>query len=131
MHVPQQIIQILNQTLLPRIHSFDPIRTMEQLTPSFLQAPHGVVTILFSHIEGLSTLKSWNEIKAQQAIALHNELLRSMLQVHRGYENRQHEGSFLLVFQNAKSAVEWSIATQARNTAECMRLYRIVFDYGR
>jgi hypothetical protein len=81
-------------------------------------APMGEMAIVFSDITSAASLWEFNADAMKDATLAHNQLLRSLLAKHRGYEVRSAkernsgEGSFCLVFQEASDAIEWCMETQ-------------------
>jgi hypothetical protein len=49
-------------------------------------------------------------------VRLHNEAVRAALGAAGGYENREANGSFLLVFQTADNAASFALDAQVRRT---------------
>ncbi len=76
-------------------------------------APEGEVTLVFSDIAGAASLWEFNPQAMKEASLLHNDLLRSLLKKHQGYEvpfirdGNSGEGSFFMAFQETSNALEW------------------------
>lgn len=76
------------------------------------------ISIVFSDITSAASLWEHNPEAMKDATLTHNQLLRSLLVRHRGYEVRSTkerntgEGSFCMVFQEASDAIEWCMASQ-------------------
>lgn len=75
--------------------------------------PEGDVTIVFSDITRASTLWEYDPSAMRDATVLHNEIVRSQIKKHHGYEalmprgNGAGAGSFCVAFQDPVDAVEW------------------------
>jgi predicted ATPase/class 3 adenylate cyclase len=77
----------------------------EQREPALGQ-PSGVVTLLFTDIEGSTRLlRDLSEEDSLAAFALHGRVLREVFRRHHGYEQRTEGDSFFIVFQEAADAV--------------------------
>lgn len=75
--------------------------------------PSGVVTLLFTDIEGSTKLlRTLSPDAAVDAFALHNRLLREAFARHGGYEKRTEGDSFFIVFQDATRAVAAAVEAQ-------------------
>jgi hypothetical protein len=83
-----------------------------------VQAPSGEVAIVFSDVTSAASLWEFNPEAMKDATLAHNQLLRSLLAKHRGYEVRSTrerntgEGSFCMVFQDPLAAVHWCADAQ-------------------
>ncbi len=75
--------------------------------------PEGEVTIVFSDITCAASLWEFNPLAMKDATMIHNNLLRTLLKKHQGYEvlfirdRNSGEGSFCMAFQQAINALEW------------------------
>ncbi len=84
----------------------------EQREPA-LGRPSGVVTLLFTDIEGSTRLlRTLSAEDSLAAFALHGRVLREAFRRHGGYEQRTEGDSFFVVFQDAGAAV--AAATDAQ-----------------
>jgi hypothetical protein len=78
-----------------------------------LRAPEGEVTIVFSDITRAASLWEFDPAAMRDATLLHNDVLRSALRRHRGYEvaflrdRNSGEGSFCMAFQHPSDALAW------------------------
>jgi len=69
-------------------------------------APSGVVTLLFTDIEGSTKLlHALSAEDALEAFNIHGRVLRGAFALHGGFEQRTEGDSFFIVFQSATSAV--------------------------
>jgi class 3 adenylate cyclase len=83
-----------------------------------VRPPDGEVTIVFTDITRAASLWEFNPNAMRDATLQHNELLRSLLAQHRGYEvifakdRNTGEGSFCIAFHTPSDALEWCMAVQ-------------------
>lgn len=83
-----------------------------------MRPPEGEMAIVFSDITRAASLWEFNPEAMRDATLLHNDLLRSLLKKHRGYEvillrdRNSGEGSFCLAFQSALDALAWCVEVQ-------------------
>ncbi len=71
------------------------------------------VTILFSDIEDSSRLyEKYGDLRAHEAIHLHNEIFRRQIAAHGGQEIKSLGDGFMIVFSSAHQAVRCAIALQ-------------------
>ncbi|MDP6933515.1 MAG: adenylate/guanylate cyclase domain-containing protein, partial [Myxococcota bacterium] len=76
------------------------------------EAPTGIVTLVFTDIQGASAL--WNEATdpAEEAFRIHAKLFRDLLGEYRGTEIKNEADTFLLSFDEPLDAVRWCLAAQ-------------------
>nr|WIL05220.1 serine/threonine kinase [Pithovirus mammoth] len=83
-----------------------------------IPSPDGEVTLVFSDITRAASLWEFNPTAMRDATLLHNEVLRSILLKHRGYEvvflreRNNGEGSFCMAFQHPQDALKWCVEVQ-------------------
>ena len=76
-------------------------------------APSGLVTILFTDIEGSTTLtQRLGDAKAQEVLRTHNAIVREALRAHGGTEVKTMGDGFMACFTSATRALECAIAMQ-------------------
>jgi len=76
-------------------------------------APSGLVTILFTDIEGSTTLtQRLGDAKAQEVLRTHNAIVREALKAHGGTEVKTMGDGFMASFSSATRALECAIAMQ-------------------
>lgn len=77
-------------------------------------APTGTVTLVFTDVEASTAL--WERVPAatREAIALHDALLRELLETRGGYEMRTEGDAFKVAFESPVAAVRWCHEVQAR-----------------
>jgi class 3 adenylate cyclase len=76
-------------------------------------APEGTVTILFSDIEGFTSMtEQLGDYRAQEILRDHYRLVRSELREHRGFEVKVHGDGFMLAFDSAARALRCASAIQ-------------------
>jgi class 3 adenylate cyclase len=88
-------------------------------------APSGLVTILFTDIEGSTTLtQRLGDAKAQEVLRTHNAIVREALKAHGGTEVKTMGDGFMACFSSATGALECAIAMQrafAQHNAALLR----------
>ncbi|KAK9837198.1 hypothetical protein WJX84_011340 [Apatococcus fuscideae] len=62
--------------------------------------------------QGSTSLWEWNDKVMDQALTIHDSILRSMLGKHYGFEVTTEGDAFTMVFHDAIDAVHWALATQ-------------------
>jgi len=76
-------------------------------------APSGLVTILFTDIEGSTTLtQRVGDAKAQEVLRTHNRIVRDALKTHSGSEIKHTGDGIMASFSSATRALECAIAMQ-------------------
>ena len=76
-------------------------------------APDGTVTILFSDIEGSTTMtERLGDQRWLQVLREHNRIVREHLAAHGGYEVKSQGDGFMLAFQSARRALHCAVAIQ-------------------
>jgi class 3 adenylate cyclase len=76
-------------------------------------APSGLVTILFTDIEGSTTLtQRLGDAKAQDVLRTHNTIVRDSLKVHSGREIKHTGDGVMASFTSASKALECAITIQ-------------------
>ncbi|KAG2388055.1 hypothetical protein C9374_000905 [Naegleria lovaniensis] len=72
----------------------------------------GNITCGFTDIQNSTVLWEQNEKGMREALIIHNDILRKLLETYRGYEVKTHGDSFYVAFADAVDALDWSIAVQ-------------------
>ena len=76
-------------------------------------APDGTVTLLFSDMEGFSSMtERLGDLRAREVIRRHNAVVRRACSDHSGYEVELQGDGFLLAFGSARNAIQCAIAIQ-------------------
>jgi class 3 adenylate cyclase len=76
-------------------------------------APDGTVTLLFSDIEGSTSLNDQlGDQRWMQLLSGHNALVRAEVRKHDGYEVKSQGDGFMVAFPSARKAVHAAIAIQ-------------------
>jgi class 3 adenylate cyclase len=76
-------------------------------------APSGLVTILFTDMEGSTTLtQRLGDAKAQEVLRTHNRVVRDALKAHSGSEIKHTGDGIMASFTSASRALECAIAIQ-------------------
>jgi hypothetical protein len=57
---PLALYAVFPESLVWRACMFPELRYARQISPSFLQAPHGCITACFMNVVGAATLAAWN-----------------------------------------------------------------------
>jgi class 3 adenylate cyclase len=76
-------------------------------------APSGLVTILFTDMEGSTTLtQRLGDAKAQEVLRTHNTIVRDALKAHSGSQIKHTGDGIMALFTSARRALECAIAIQ-------------------
>ena len=76
-------------------------------------APDGTVTIMFSDIEGYTSMvERLGDNRAQQVLRAHNEMIRAQVEAHGGFEVKVQGDGFMLAFSSAARALRCAVAIQ-------------------
>ena len=78
-----------------------------------MKAPIGNVTLVFTDVESSTML--WDELPAsviEDALEVHNNVVRKLLQKYRGYEVKTEGDGFMLAFDSAQRALAFALALQ-------------------
>jgi len=85
----------------------------QALAAAFRPSPQGNVTIMFTDIEGFtSVLASLTGEEAHQLVDVHQRIVRECVQAHGGFEVKALGDGFMLVFTAASEAVRCAMAIQ-------------------
>lgn len=76
------------------------------------RAPRGMVTLVFTDIEGSTALWEREPRGMRLALDLHNSAMRHALEAHDGYEVKTQGDSFMVAFTSEINAVSWCLAVQ-------------------
>ena len=112
---PTRLVEVFRENLAPRHYLLARLKTKQQLTPSFNQAPDGEVTVVFTGVVGLADMM--RDLPADVVEnALNNVFrkLRSVMFQFSGYDCRgaEPDGNNLYAFSHYASAVFFSCAAQ-------------------
>lgn len=81
-------------------------------------APEGTVTILFSDIEGFTSLNErLGDVRANEILRAHYALVRQELLTHRGFEVKVNGDGFMVAFDSAARALRCAQAIQRQQRA--------------
>jgi class 3 adenylate cyclase len=76
-------------------------------------APDGTVTILFSDIVGSTAINEQiGDAKWMDILREHDEIVRRLLSLHRGYEVKTVGDAFMIAFQSGRDALNCAISIQ-------------------
>jgi class 3 adenylate cyclase len=82
-------------------------------------APSGLVTVLFTDMEGSTTLtQRLGDAKAQEVLRAHNTIVRDALKAHGGSEIKHTGDGIMASFPSASRALECAIAVQRAVAAQ-------------
>jgi class 3 adenylate cyclase/tetratricopeptide (TPR) repeat protein len=83
-------------------------------------APDGTVTILFSDVEGSTSIfDRLGDIRAQEILAAHNAIIREQVTLQKGFEVKSTGDGFMVAFSSARRALFCAIGIQRALTAYC------------
>jgi adenylate cyclase len=81
--------------------------------PATAPAPSGLVTILFTDMEGSTPLtQRLGDAKAQELLRSHNAIIRDALKAHQGSEIKHTGDGVMASFSTASKALECAVAIQ-------------------
>jgi class 3 adenylate cyclase len=93
--------------------------------------PDGVVTIVFTDVEGSSELvRDLGDHEAHPILRRHDEVVRLVLAEHEGIEVERSGDAFMLVFRFPSKAVAFAVALHDRLAADGEVRVRIGMDTG-
>jgi class 3 adenylate cyclase len=93
--------------------------------------PDGVVTIVFTDVEGSSELvRDLGDHEAHPILRRHDEVVRAVLAEHEGIEVERSGDAFMLVFRYPSKAVAFAVALHDRLAADGEVRVRIGMDTG-
>src|SRR6266542_4634701 len=88
-------------------------KTRQKLAPR-AELPDGVITILFTDVEGSSQLvRDLGDAQARAMLRRHDELVRKVLKEHDGIEVERAGDAFMLAFRSPTRAVAFALALHA------------------
>ncbi|DBA80596.1 TPA: hypothetical protein ACH3X1_007856 [Trebouxia sp. C0004] len=70
------------------------------------------ITLVSTDVEGSTELWEWDREVMDQAIDVHDHVIRTQLGHYNGYEVTTEGDAFLMAFHEASDAIAWSMATQ-------------------
>jgi class 3 adenylate cyclase len=71
-----------------------------------------VVTIAFTDVEMSTELWEAHPEIMQEALKIHNVVIRKEIALHRGYEVKTEGDAFMVAFEDAHAAVKWALAVE-------------------
>ena len=102
-----------------------------QKLASKAELPDGVITILFTDVEGSSELvRDHGDAQAQGMLRRHDELVRRVLKEHDGIEVERAGDAFMLAFRFPTRAVAFALALHDRLSGDGDLRVRIGMDTG-
>ena len=113
---PEAKVEIQSPAQKPALEAIEELAEAaitESADPSTYGGMDGTVTILFSDIEDSSALfDKLGDLRAQEIIRAHNEIIREQVARHRGKEIKTMGDGFMVVFSSARRAVLCAITIQ-------------------
>jgi class 3 adenylate cyclase len=95
------------------------------------ELPDGVVTIVFTDVEGSSELvRDLGDHDARPILRKHDEVVRQVLAEHEGMEVERSGDAFMIVFRFPSKAVAFAVALHDRLAADAEVRVRIGMDTG-
>lgn len=79
-----------------------------------IEAPEGKLAIVFTDIVKSTYIWEHEPVAMKEAMAMHDDMIRSLTVRHRGYEVKQNGDGFMVAFQSAISALEFCLEVQER-----------------
>ncbi len=76
------------------------------------QPPVGELALVFTDVESSTALWEVAPAAMRTALALHDALMRQLLEEHRGYEVKTEGDAFMIAFVDAADALAWCLAAQ-------------------
>lgn len=77
-----------------------------------VQPPAGQVTFVFTHVCDTAKLWAHDPQAMKLSLILHNQIMRTLLRKHNGYEVRSNGDSFLLAFSDSTNAASFCLSAQ-------------------
>lgn len=105
-------------------------KTRQKLAPR-TELPDGVITILFTDVEGSSQLvRDLGDTQARAMLRRHDELVRRVLKEHDGIEVERAGDAFMLAFRFPTRAIAFALALHDRLSGDGDLRVRIGIDTG-
>ena len=118
---PQRLKEVYPEKLMSRAvidhKTGRKLDTETRLSPSFHDAPKGLVTMIYCHADGLGDLKkALAPAVVDAAIEIMAETLRACMQTHEGYDCRGHEknGENMYVFKSYVNCALFAVEAQKK-----------------
>lgn len=117
----EQITEMIEASILEK--------TRRKLSPGEL--PDGVITILFTDVEGSTELvRDLGDAEARSALRRHDEVVRQVLKQHDGVEVERAGDAFMLAFRLPSRAVGFAVELHQRLAGEGAVRVRVGMDTG-
>ncbi|KAJ9460795.1 Adenylate cyclase [Diplonema papillatum] len=75
-------------------------------------APRGVVTLVFTDVQGSTKLWDTDRVAMAEAVRLHHDVMRRIIKRLGGYEVKTEGDAFMVAFHNPTSAAKWCTVVQ-------------------
>eukprot|EP00727_Mastigamoeba_balamuthi_P013704 m51a1_g8957 putative serine threonine kinase (2606) ;mRNA; f:1042935-1051690 len=72
---------------------------------SKVMAPTGSIALVFTDIQGSTSLWEWNPSVMKASLKLHNEIMRACFRAHKGFEVKTEGDAFMIAFQSPLDAL--------------------------
>jgi len=101
----------VSNVLIPEIHRFLGVEPKAQRP--LVTAPAGLVTLLFTDMEGSTNLtQRLGDARAQELLRAHNAIVRDALKAHGGSQIKHTGDGIMASFPSASGAIECAVAIQ-------------------
>jgi len=74
--------------------------------------PTGRMVIAFTDVQNSTILWQQHPVEMKRALKIHNQIIRTLLKKHHGYEVKTQGDSFMVGFNHAHGALSWSMSVQ-------------------
>jgi class 3 adenylate cyclase len=95
--------------------SYDLFEKQQPISPNpelFCDPPEKDAAVIFTDVQGSTSLWEFNPSAMQKALRLHDQIIRQTIANHRGYEIKTEGDSFQLVFHECHDAVLFALIVQ-------------------
>uniref|UniRef100_A0A7S3R8N7 Guanylate cyclase domain-containing protein n=1 Tax=Dunaliella tertiolecta TaxID=3047 RepID=A0A7S3R8N7_DUNTE len=104
-----QLYQVLPRQLVHRAAQLGPVRSIQQLSQGFLEAPSNSAAICFMTVSYLKALEAWNPDVTAAALELWHGTVQGILTKRGGYLVEAVDGLCLAAFAQPAAAIRWAI----------------------
>ena len=86
----------------------------QRLTHEKLEPPQGDVTMVFTDVEGSTSLWEADSVAMHDALRIHDQIIRRSIAEHNGYEVKTEGDAFYAVFHDPIDAMSFALQTQVK-----------------